>query len=121
FSDEVLRSDAPVLVDFWAPWCGPCRAMMPVIDKLAKESGGRYRVGKVNVDHFPDIAKYYGIPHSQIVAFGDAENDIEMLDMAGVGVAMVNATDLCKAHANVITKKDNNHNGIVGTLKKLIK
>ena len=61
FSDEVLRSDAPVLVDFWAPWCGPCRAMMPVIDKLAKESGGRYRVGKVNVDHFPDIAKYYGI------------------------------------------------------------
>jgi len=67
------------------------------------------------------IAKYYGIPHSQIVAFGDAENDIEMLDMAGVGVAMVNATELCKAHANVITKKDNNHNGIVGTLKKLIK
>ncbi len=61
FSDEVLRSDAPVLVDFWAPWCGPCRAMMPVIDKLAKENGGRYRVGKVNVDHFPDIAKYYAI------------------------------------------------------------
>lgn len=61
FSEEVLRSDAPVLVDFWAPWCGPCRAMMPVIDKLAKGSGGRYRVGKVNVDHFPDIAKYYGI------------------------------------------------------------
>jgi thioredoxin 1 len=61
FAEQVLRSEVPVLVDFWAPWCGPCRAMMPVVDKLAKESGGRYRVAKVNVDQFPDIAKYYGI------------------------------------------------------------
>jgi thioredoxin 1 len=65
FADVVLRSDVPVLVDFWAPWCGPCRAMMPVVDRLAKEGGDRYRVAKVNVDQFPEIAQYYkvtGVP-----------------------------------------------------------
>ncbi len=67
------------------------------------------------------IAAYYGIPHEHIIAFGDAENDLEMLDMAGIGVAMKNATDVTKAHANVITQKDNNHNGIVPTLRKLLK
>jgi thioredoxin 1 len=61
FRNHVLKSNVPVLVDFWAPWCGPCRAMMPVIDKLGKESGGRYRVGKVNIDEVPDIAEHYGV------------------------------------------------------------
>jgi len=61
FGDEVLRSEVPVLVDFWAPWCGPCRAMMPVIDKLAGNNTGRFRVAKVNVDESPEIARHYGI------------------------------------------------------------
>jgi thioredoxin 1 len=59
FGDEVLRSEVPVLLDFWAPWCGPCRAMMPVIDKLAGNNAGRFRVGKVNVDESPEIARHY--------------------------------------------------------------
>ena len=61
FSTQVLKSDVPVLVDFWAPWCGPCRTLAPVIDELAGESGGRYRVGKLNVDEHPQIAQHYRI------------------------------------------------------------
>ena len=61
FSTQVLKSHVPVLVDFWAPWCGPCRTMAPVIDELASESGGRFRVGKLNVDEHPQIAQHYRI------------------------------------------------------------
>ena len=61
FSTQVLKSHVPVLVDFWAPWCGPCRTMAPVIDELASESGGRYRVGKLNVDEESQIAQHYRI------------------------------------------------------------
>ena len=61
FSTQVLKSDVPVLVDSWAPWCGPCRMIAPVIDELAGESGGRYRVGKLNVDEESQIAQQYRI------------------------------------------------------------
>jgi thioredoxin 1 len=61
FSTEVLKSDVAVLVDFWAPWCGPCRALGPVIEELANESHGRFRVGKLNVDEHPQIAEHYRI------------------------------------------------------------
>ncbi len=53
FESEVLRSDVPVLVDFYADWCGPCRAMMPVVEQLAGEYDGRVKVGKVNSDEQP--------------------------------------------------------------------
>ena len=61
FEQEVLKSDVPVLVDFWATWCGPCRMMGPVIEELAKESGGRYKVGKVNVDEEGELAMQYKV------------------------------------------------------------
>jgi len=61
FEAQVLRSDKPVLVDFWAPWCGPCHMIAPVLDKLARDFAGRLRVVKVNVDESPHYAGVYGV------------------------------------------------------------
>ncbi len=61
FDAEVLKSKTPVLVDFWAEWCGPCRMLGPTIEELAKEYAGKVKVGKVNVDENPGIASKYSI------------------------------------------------------------
>src|SRR5688500_9126296 len=73
FDEMVLRSPQPVLVDFWAPWCGPCHMVAPTVDKLAKEMQGRLRVVKVNVDESPRVAGTYSvqsIPTMMIVKHG---------------------------------------------------
>lgn len=61
FEQEVLKSDTPVLVDFWAPWCAPCRIISPAVEELAKEYEGKLKVGKMNVDDNPQSASKFGV------------------------------------------------------------
>ncbi len=69
FEEEVLKSQTPVLVDFWAPWCGPCQMVGPIIEELAKEVEGKVKVGRLNVDENPQIAAKYGIMSIPTVIF----------------------------------------------------
>ena len=79
FQLEVLQSEGLTLVDFWAPWCGPCRAIGPVLDELAEEHVGSVKIGKVNVDENPGIAAAYGINSIPALLFfknGEVVNSI---------------------------------------------
>lgn len=69
FQSEVLTSDKLTVIDFWAEWCGPCRAIGPVIEELAKEYDGKVNVGKVNVDDNPQLSMNYGITSIPAILF----------------------------------------------------
>jgi thioredoxin 1 len=78
WENEVVRTDKPVLVDFWAPWCGPCRALTPVVDRLADAFAGRAKVGKLNVDDHASIAVRYGVSSiPRIFIFQGTENPLK--------------------------------------------
>src|SRR5581483_10611040 len=80
WEQEVVKSDKPVLVDFWAVWCGPCRALAPTIDKLAEQYAGKVKVGKLNTDDHPDVAVRYGISAiPQVLLFKGGEEPRERL------------------------------------------
>ena len=61
FEQDVIKSDVPVLLDFWAEWCGPCKAIAPILDELSKEYEGRLRIAKINIDHNRQTPLKYGV------------------------------------------------------------
>lgn len=89
---EVVESDQPVVVDFWAPWCGPCRALGPVIDKMATQYAGKVKVGKLNVDESPDLATTYGVTNiPRILIFKGSDKPRKTI------VGLVHETELVKS------------------------
>ena len=96
FEREVLQSPTPVLVDFWAPWCGPCRAIAPVVEELAREYDGKLKVVKLNVDDNPQTPSRYGvrgIPNLIVFKGGEVKEQI---------IGAVPKSQLVRAIGNVV-------------------
>ncbi|QNP28162.1 thioredoxin [Cylindrospermopsis curvispora] len=100
FKQEVIDSDIPVLVDFWAPWCGPCRMVAPVVDEIATQYAGKLKVVKINTDENPKVASDYGIRSiPTLIVFKGGEK-------VGFHVGAVPKSTLSKTIEDILAKKE---------------
>ena len=107
FENEVLQADGPVIVDFWAEWCGPCKALGPLVDELAGELQGKAKVVKINIDESPNAPTKYGVRgiptlmvfREQVILFAQAgmlsESQLEQV------ITQVRSIDMAKVHAEI--------------------
>jgi len=86
FDEEIAGSAEPVLVDFWAEWCGPCKMIAPVLDEIADENPGKIKIAKLNVDDNPEIARRFGVMSiPTMIVFKDGQPDKRMVGAKGKG------------------------------------
>ena len=95
FAETALKSDQLTVIDFWAEWCGPCRMVSPIIEELAKDYDGKALVGKVNVDHNPEISMKYGVRSIPTILF---IKDGEIVDKQVGATSKANLANKIEAH-----------------------
>ena len=94
FDEEIAGSTEPILVDFWAEWCGPCKMIAPVLDEIADENPGKIKIAKLNVDDNPDIARRFEVMSiPTMIVFKDGQPDRRMVGAKGKGQLLQELSD----------------------------
>jgi len=94
FDEQIASSDVPIVVDFWAEWCGPCKMIAPILSEVADEQAGKVQVAKLNVDENPDIARRFDVMSiPTLIVFKDGQPVKRMVGAAGKGQLLENLSD----------------------------